>query len=29
MRLLMRNRFDVDSRDISSGFMDNVRVLNL
>ena len=28
-RKFMRNRFDVDSRDISSGFMANVRVLDL
>lgn len=28
-RKFMRNRFDVDSRDISEAFMDNVRVVDL
>ena len=28
-RKFMRNRFDVDLRDISESFMDNVRVLDL
>lgn len=29
MRKFMRNRFDVEPRDISIGFMDSVRVLDL